>query len=67
MQHAAVIVVAHRDETGIEAARRIADWRRGAGAKEPPTVRIAMPNGPGADIFYQRIANNLAAIGVRSL
>ncbi len=45
-----------------EAARRVAAWR--ARGREQPTLRIALPAGPGGDILFSRLSGDLAAAGL---
>ena len=49
-------------DRAAEAARRVAAWS--AANEAPPTLRIAMPKGPGGRMLYARIAADLAAIGL---
>ncbi|NBC37666.1 ABC transporter substrate-binding protein [Novosphingobium sp. FSY-8] len=44
------------------AAQRIATWAKVSG--KPAVLRIALPQGPGADLLAERLAVDLAAIGV---
>lgn len=44
------------------AARRIAQWQPEEGERRE--VRIALPNGPGSDLLFNRIAQDWSAIGV---
>jgi ABC-type oligopeptide transport system substrate-binding subunit len=44
------------------AAQRIAAWTKQH--KAPATLRIALPEGPGADILFDRLTQDLAAISV---
>ena len=45
-----------------EAARRVAAWR-GAGRPQP-TLRIALPVGPGGDVLFRRLAADFSAVGL---
>ncbi|MGH6786822.1 MAG: ABC transporter substrate-binding protein [Novosphingobium sp.] len=45
-----------------EATRRVAAWT-GSG-KPQPSLRIALPAGPGGDVLFTRIAADLAAVGL---
>ena len=45
-----------------EAARRVLAWTRNN--RRPATVRIALPSGPGADLLFARLAQDLAAVAV---
>ena len=44
------------------AASRVVRWR--AGKTEPVHLRLAMPQGPGADIMFSRLAADLAKAGL---
>ena len=44
------------------AASRVARWRVGKAA--PVRLRLAMPQGPGADIMFARLAADLAKVGL---
>lgn len=46
----------------IRARETIAGWREGGG--EPPVVRVAMPEGPGARMLFALLAADWRAIGV---
>jgi ABC-type transport system substrate-binding protein len=50
------------EQRRAEAARRVARWR----AEHPETaaLRIAMPEGPGADLLFNELRNALAAVGL---
>jgi peptide/nickel transport system substrate-binding protein len=48
-----------QDERRTAARQRIAAWTGG-----PITLRIALPNGPGATLLYARIAASLIAVGI---
>ncbi len=50
-----------RTAQAAEAARRVAAWRRANGR---PTVRIALPAGPGATILFGLIGADLRAAGI---
>lgn len=50
------------EERRALATSRIAQWK--AGGRTAPVLRIAMPAGPGADIVFGRLQQDLAAIGV---
>ncbi len=50
------------DSRRILAQRRIEVWS--AGSPQPPTIRISLPEGPGADILLARLTSDLGAIGV---
>lgn len=45
-----------------EAAGRVARWKAGGGSMVP--LRLALPDGPGADRLFARLAADLGAIGV---
>lgn len=49
------------DERRAEAARRVQEWA------EPVTLRIALPDGPGADLLFASIAEDLGTIGVTAV
>ena len=44
------------------AARRIDQWI--AGSQQNPVLRIALPQGPGADILLQRLALDFVSVGI---
>ena len=46
-----------------EAGRRIGAWSRQH--HQPATLRMALPPGPGADLLFARLAQDLAAVSVR--
>ena len=46
------------------AASRVAHWR--AGKVEPVRLRLALPQGPGADIMFARLAGDLAKVGLKA-
>jgi peptide/nickel transport system substrate-binding protein/oligopeptide transport system substrate-binding protein len=46
------------------AAERVARWR--AAQDKPPRLRIALPEGPGADKLFDRLRQDLAAIGIET-
>ncbi|WP_244647165.1 ABC transporter substrate-binding protein [Sphingomonas sp. CFBP 13728] len=48
-----------QDERRVAARRRVAAWTGG-----PITVRIALPDGPGATLLYAQVAASLMAIGI---
>jgi peptide/nickel transport system substrate-binding protein len=47
------------------AAGQIADWR--SGGRVPPTLRIALPPGPGMRLLFARIAADWRRIGVEAV
>jgi ABC-type transport system substrate-binding protein len=49
------------EQRRAEGRRRIAAWRNGA---EPPTVRLALPPGPGSRTLLERLAADWATIGL---
>jgi peptide/nickel transport system substrate-binding protein/oligopeptide transport system substrate-binding protein len=51
-----------QDERQTMAATRVARWR--AGKSDPVRLRLAMPQGPGADIMFARLAADLAKAGL---
>jgi peptide/nickel transport system substrate-binding protein/oligopeptide transport system substrate-binding protein len=53
------------DGRRILAARRLEVWR--AGSPGPPLLRIALPDGPGADILFERLSSDFGDIGVSLL
>ena len=52
------------EERRSEARQRIAQWRAGSGRE--PQVAIYLPAGPGSDLMFGGLAEDLAAIGVVS-
>ncbi len=44
------------------AAARVSAWK--AGGRADPVLRLALPQGPGADLLFGRIRQDLSAIGV---
>lgn len=52
------------DERRALAASRVASWRAAKGAPAP--LRIALPDGPGADLLFARVAADFKAIGIDS-
>lgn len=53
-------------ERRSEAARRIARWRDRSQREGPVQVRIALPPGPGADVLFERLADDLRQIGIEA-
>ena len=53
------------DERRAEAAGRVARWRART-RRSAPQLAIALPRGPGADLLFARLRDDLAAIGHRS-
>jgi oligopeptide transport system substrate-binding protein len=51
------------EETRAEAARRVAAWRRANGGGEA-RITLAIGRGPGFDLLFRELANQLASIGV---
>ncbi len=47
------------------AARRVADWESASGSEA--SVSIFLPEGPGSDRLFQRLATEFASIGVGSI
>lgn len=47
------------------AGSRVARWRADGG--EAPRLRVALPQGPGADVLFSRIRQDLAAIEIDAL
>jgi oligopeptide transport system substrate-binding protein len=52
------------DERRAEAARRVAAWRSARGVAAAPVLRIALPQGPGSDLLFERLATDFQAIGL---
>jgi peptide/nickel transport system substrate-binding protein/oligopeptide transport system substrate-binding protein len=50
------------DERQVIAAARVAKWR--AGKQGAIRLRIALPAGPGADVLFRRLSEDLKAIGI---
>ena len=50
------------DGRRILAARRVGVWQ--TGSAQPPVLRIALPEGPGADILFDRLDSDMTAIGI---
>ncbi len=48
------------------AAQRISSWRGGLESGEAVRLRIAMPEGPGADIIFDRLSKDLATVGLEA-
>ncbi len=48
-------------ERRAAAAARIARWR---GSRPAPVLRMAMPQGPGADVLFGRLSEDFKAIGI---
>lgn len=46
------------------ASQRVSAWKRSSGQKLE--LSIALPNGPGSDILFERISRDYAAIGIRA-
>lgn len=44
------------------ASSRVAQWR--SGGQQAPVLRIALPQGPGADLLFARLESDLKAIGI---
>lgn len=53
-------------ERRAEAARRIARWRESTHREASVQVRIALPSGPGADVLFERLADDLRQIGLEA-
>lgn len=51
------------EETRAEASRRVASWRRANGGGEA-SVTLAIKRGPGFDVLFRELANQLSSIGV---
>lgn len=52
------------DERQAEARRQVTAWRAG-GKNPPPTIAIALPDGPGGTLLWGHLARDLYAIGIR--
>lgn len=50
------------EERRALATSRVSRWKAGGGGA--PVLRVALPGGPGADILFARLREDLAAIGV---
>ena len=50
------------EERRAQAAARVAQWRNAA--HSPVVLRIALPDGPGADLLFERLAGDLKSIGL---
>ncbi|MEG3169439.1 ABC transporter substrate-binding protein [Sphingomonas sp. LB3N6] len=48
-----------QDERRVAARQRVAGWTGG-----PVSLRIALPNGPGATLLYAQVAASLIAVGI---
>ena len=56
------------DERRAQAAARVTRWRKTQpAAAEPLRVRIALPDGLGADLLFARLQADLATIGIEAL
>jgi ABC-type transport system substrate-binding protein len=53
------------EQRQAEATRRVAAWERANG--EQVFVRIGMPEGPGADLLFGRIAGSLVSAGITAV
>ncbi|MBN8499709.1 MAG: ABC transporter substrate-binding protein [Sphingomonadales bacterium] len=51
------------EERRALAAARVADWR-GGDDRPAPILRLALPQGPGADLLFSRIEQDFKAIGI---
>ena len=51
------------EEARAEAARRVAAWRRANGGGEA-RITLSIGRGPGFDVLFRELANQLASIGV---
>ena len=52
------------DQRRQMAAARVLRWRDGEGGGGAVRVTVGLPEGPGADILFERLAGDLARIGV---
>ena len=50
------------DSRRVLAARRVATWQ--AGSHQSAIIHIGLPEGPGADILFDRLSADLAPVGV---
>ena len=50
------------EERRAQAAARVAQWK--GAAHSPAELSIALPDGPGADVLYERLAGDLKSIGI---
>ena len=50
------------DERRVQAAARVAQWK--AAGRGPVTLRVALPAGPGADLLFARLNEDLKIIGL---
>ncbi len=53
------------DVRRAEAAKRVSDWAKSNSAA--PTIKIALPDGPGARLLFARLAADWRTIGVRAI
>jgi len=54
------------DQRRAQASVRVARWRQAQHESAPPRLRIAMPQGPGADILFGRLQADLKTIGIET-
>lgn len=52
------------DQRRATAAERVARWK--AADNEPPVLRVAVPDGPGSRMVYDRVRQDLQAIGLNT-
>lgn len=58
--------LADRREALMARARLIlAEEQEGSDAEQPPVIRVALPEGPGAEIILQRLRTDWGALGLR--
>ena len=50
------------EQRRARASQRVSAWRSGGG--NGPSISIALPEGPGSDILFDRLAADLSAVGV---
>lgn len=50
------------EERQAEASRRVAAWKNATGSEL--VLRVALPEGPGGDLLFERIGRNLTAVGI---
>ncbi|WP_245942156.1 ABC transporter substrate-binding protein [Sphingomonas gilva] len=55
-------ISASPNDRRLAAAARVAVWRAANG--DPPALRLALPDGPGSNLVFARIAADLRAIGL---
>jgi len=48
------------------AAQRVSAWRSNQDDEDPVRLRLALPEGPGADILFDRLTADLAGVGIET-